>query len=82
MCIELVFQFTTESRPSAFTGVEDDVVDLILPSIGDLVTHRDVAWKPFSGRVADRTFSYAMPAGEDVNGAITITLFLNRPLQH
>jgi hypothetical protein len=82
MRIEVFFQFITETHPSAFTGIEDGVTDLILPSKGDLVTHRDVTGRSFSGIVSERRFSYDIPEGLDVSGIVTITLFLDRPRAH
>lgn len=80
--IQVYFQFITESRPSACTGIEDGVTDLLLPSKGDLVAHTDVGGKQFSGRVTERMFTYEMPAGIDVDGTVTVTLFLDRSQQH
>ena len=82
MRIQVYFQFITESEPSAWTGIEGGATDLLLPSKGDLVTHRDVNGKLFSGIVAERNFSYDIPDGENVNGSVTVTLFLDRPREH
>jgi len=82
MRIQVYFQFITESQPSAFTGIEDGVTDLLLPSKGDLVTHRDVTGRAFTGVVSERKFSYDIPEGADVNGSVTVTLFLDRPRAH
>ena len=82
MRIQVLFQFIHESSPSACTGIEDGATDLLLPSKGDLVTHRDMTGKSFSGVVAERTFSYDMAEGADVNGMVSVTLFLERPRTH
>jgi hypothetical protein len=82
MRIQVFFQFIRESSPSACTGIDDGATDLLLPSKGDLVTHRDVTGKSFSGIVAERKFSYDIPDGLDVGGTITVTLFLNRLRSH
>lgn len=82
MRIQVIFQFITEANPSACTGIEDGVTDLLLPSRGDLVSHRDANGKSFSGTVTERTFSYDIAEGEDVNGMVSVTLFLERPRAH
>ena len=60
------------------TGVEGDVTDFILPSVGDMVSHQDVNGKPCIGRVTERMFSYAIPNGIEVDGTVTVYLHLDR----
>lgn len=78
MHIIVQFQFNHEPAPLAFTGVEGDVVDMLLPSVGDLVRHFDTAGAPFEGKVTDRTFSYDLPGGVAIQGTISVTLWLDR----
>ncbi len=78
MQIVISFQFNGESQPSAVTGVEGEVTDLILPGVGDLVEHKNAAGIPFRGRVTDRIFTYKLPNGHQVvGGAIFITLCMD-----
>lgn len=82
MRIQVFFQFIRERSPSACTGVEDGATDLLLPSRGDLVTHRDADGRSFSGIVAERKFSYDIPQGADVNGTVSVTLYLEHQRAH
>lgn len=82
MRIQLVFHFKNELKPIAITGVEDHVTDLLLPSPGDTVTHQGFDGKPFTGRVADRTFCYDILPGPDTSGEVTVTLLLDRVVVH
>lgn len=59
----LAFRFNHEESPVAVTGVEGEVVDLLLPSVGDLVFHRDVNGRPFTGKVTERLFEYDLRDG-------------------
>lgn len=77
MHIVVLFQFNHESEPSAATGIEGDVTDIILPAVGDVVEHSD-SGHPFTGKVTERKFKYAMPTGEDVGGSVIVTLCLDR----
>ena len=82
MHIIVLFQFNHEDKPAAVTGIEGDVTDILLPIVGDLVRHNDSAGVPFEGKVTDRIFSYELPAGNAVDGAISVTLCLDRSLVH
>lgn len=83
MRIVLLFQFNGEREPSAVTGVEGEVTDLLLPSVGDVIEHRDAAGLAFRGRITDRIFKYEMPNAEFVlGGAISITLCMDRTTVH
>lgn len=83
MHIVVSFQFHGDKGPSAQTGVEGDVTDLVLPSVGDVVEHRDAAGAPFRGRVTERLFKYDLPNGTAVmRGMVSITLCMERTLVH
>ncbi len=82
MHIFVLFHFNHEPGPLAVTGVEGDVTDLLLPAVGDIVRHRDADGNPFKGRVTDRIFDYDVKQGVNTNGAITITLCLDRTRVH
>ena len=76
--ITLYFQVNNEPDACAVTGAEGDVTDLILPNVGDVVSHRDVTGKPCLGRVTSRLFTYDLPDGDQVDGAVTVMLSLDR----
>lgn len=78
MHITILFQITTERHPSAITEVEGAVTDVILPEVGDTVTHRDFAGQTFRGQVLGRHFDYQLSDGEDVSGSVTVVLSLKR----
>ena len=79
MRISIFFQFNGETAPSAITGVEGDIADVLLPAVGDLVEHVTAEGVPFTGRVSDRVFKYELPNGQSVDGgSILITLHMNR----
>jgi hypothetical protein len=79
MRIVVLFQFNHESVPAAVTGIEGDVADILLPAVGDLVRHTD-SGSPFQGRVTARMFEYDLPVGEDLDGKVSVTLCLDRPV--
>ena len=76
------FQMNNEAEVCAVIGVEGEVTDFILPSVGDIVSHRDVDGKPCVGRVTERMFTYAMPNGIEVDGTVIVTLLLDRSQVH
>ena len=83
MLISITFRFNDDPSLSAVTGVEGDIADVLLPSIGDVVEHVTAAGVPFSGRVSDRVFRYDLPNSSVVSGgSILITLHLDRNVIH
>ncbi|HVG27767.1 MAG TPA: hypothetical protein VM865_09190 [Acidobacteriaceae bacterium] len=82
MRISVVFHFSDEDEPRATTGVEGAVTDFILPAIGDLVRHRDMHGHAVLGRVTERIYVYDLPDGVGVDGAVTVTLLLERVPVH
>lgn len=82
MRITVLFQFIEDSKPLAITGVEDHVTDLLLPLVGDMVTHVSSKGEPFTGTVSKRLFTYNLPMGADVKGDVTVTLFMERIALH
>ncbi len=83
MLISISFRFTGDPSPSAVTGVEGDIADVLLPCVGDLVEHVTPEGIPFSGRVAERVFRYEMPNSSFVSdGSISVTLLLDRNVIH
>lgn len=77
MRISVEFLFNHEAKPSAVSGVEGEVTDFILPSVGDLVRHSD-SGAPFIGKVTERIFSYNLPEGSNIDGSVRVTLSLDR----
>lgn len=82
MRIIVHFSINNEPNACAVTGVEGDVTDFILPCVGDMVSHRDVSGKPCIGRVTDRTFTYEVPNGIEVEGTVAVTLSIKRAPVH
>ena len=82
MHIIVLFKFNHQEAPVAVTGVEGEVADLLLPSVGDLVLHSDSVGEPFQGKVTDRIFKYDIPVGHAVSGTIEVTLCLDRTTVH
>ena len=84
MSLRIIVEFQLNNEPDAcaVTGVEGEVLDLLLPSVGDIVSHRDVDGKPCIGRVTERMFSYHVPNGIEVDGTISVTLYLDRTQVH
>ncbi len=78
MRIFVLFKFNHEKAPVATTGVEGDVTDILLPCVGDFVKHRDSQGSPFEGKVTNRIFEYDLMQGLSVDGAIAVTLCLDR----
>ena len=78
MQILVSFHFNHEESPVAVTGIEGDVIDILLPSVGDRVSHNDSAGTPFSGKVTERIFKYELPNGLQIAGRISVTLCLDR----
>ena len=78
MHIYVLFRFNNEPGPIAVTGVEGDVTDMILPCVGDIVEHSDSFGEPFRGKVTDRVYRYELAAGRAINGAVSVTLCLDR----
>ncbi len=78
MHITILFQVVTEQHPSAVTEVEGAVTDVILPGVGDTVTHRDFSGQTFRAQVLGRHFDYRLSDGEDVSGSVSVVLSLKR----
>ena len=78
MQIFVFFHFNNERSPAAITGIEGDVVDILLPNVGDIVDHRYINDVPFRGRVTERQFLYNIDRGVAVEGAVAVTLCLDR----
>ncbi len=81
--IVISFHFNEAPQPSAVTGVEGNITDLILPAVGDVVEHRNASGVPFRGRVTDRIFRYNLPRGDAIlQGDISVQLCLDRTTIH
>ena len=78
MHIFVLFNLNGEPGPAAVTGVEGQVTDLLLPFPGDVVHHRAADGRFFTGKVTHRMFSYELPDGQAIDGAVSVTLFLDR----
>ncbi len=78
MRIAVVFQFHTEREAAAVTEIEGDVSDVVLPQVGDTVTHRDLEGHSFRAQILGRHFHYELNDGENVQGSITIVLSMKR----
>ena len=77
MRITLQFVLNGRSAPSAVTGVEGEVTDLILPNPGDFVEHRDFSGAPIMARVTQRSFRYHLSDGEDAMGEVAVVIWLD-----
>ena len=82
MHIFVLFKFNHEAGPIAVTGVHGDIADVLLPIVGDLVQHKDVNGLPFEGRVTHRIFHHDVEHGVGVEGAVSVTLCLERTVIH
>ncbi len=78
MLVFVLFTFNGELAPIAVNGMEGGAADFVLPSVGDTVHHRDSAGTPFQGQVTDRIFHYDVKQGSAVQGAVSVTLCLDR----
>lgn len=76
--ISIRFQVNNEPNACAVTGVEGDVTDLILPAVGDIVSHCDQEGMPMIDMVTHRLFTYAMPNGVGIGGDVMIMLSIER----
>jgi hypothetical protein len=74
----VLFHFHDENEPAATTGVEGNVTDILLPSVGDVVRHRDSDGKFVLGRVTERVYMYDLPDGDNVQGSVIVTLTLRK----
>ncbi len=77
MHIAVVFHFNDESRPAAVTEV-DGAIDILLPRVGDTISHRDLEGRQFRAQVLGRHFDYDLEDGEDIGGKITVVLSMKR----
>ncbi len=82
MRIYVHFQMNHESEACAVSSVQGEVTDVILPCVGDTVSNYDVDGTPCLGRVTERVFQYMMPNGMEVDGSVTVVLFLDRSQVH
>ena len=78
MRIAILFHFCNEAQPAAVTEVEGSITDAMIPFPGDTVSHCDLDGSRFRAQVVGRHFDYSLTCGEDVGGAITVVLALNR----
>ena len=78
MHIAIVFFFEHERHPAAVTEVEGAVTDILLPLVGDTVSHRDLEGNRFRAEVLERHFDYDLEEGEDVDGRVRVVLSLRR----
>lgn len=78
MHIAVVFHFHDERRPAAVTEVEGGVSDVLLPRVGDTLSHRDLEGNRFRAQVMKRHFDYNLEDGEDIGGSITVVLSMKR----
>ena len=76
--IFVLFKFNHENAPAAVTGVDGDIIDVLLPSVGDVVRHRDTQGSSFQGKVTNRICEYDLQQGLAVDGTIAVTLCLDR----
>ena len=79
MRIAILFHFANESEPSAVTVAEGSITDILLPQMGDTVTHTDFDGSRFRGCVIGRHFDYSLAQStddEEIDGTITVTLSL------
>ncbi len=74
MRIAILFHFHDQGSPSAVTEIEGPVTDIVLPTVGDTITHTDFEGARFRAQVLGRHFDYSLSDGEDVDGAITVVL--------
>ena len=77
MRITLHFVLNGRDTPSAVTGVEGPVTDLIVPSPGDFVEHRDMDGHAILGRVARRSYRYGLADGDAVDGEVSVFIWLD-----
>lgn len=82
MRIVVHFQLYDQNTPAAVTGVSGPITDFLLPSVGDMVRHCDDHGAVFTGRITDRLYSYDITGGVNVNGAVTVTLSMDRIMAH
>ncbi len=80
--ITVLFHFTDEADPAAVTAVDGDVTDLMLPGLNDTICHNDFSGRRFRAKVVGRHFDYRFAIGEEIDGAITVTLSLARLQSH
>ena len=76
------FRFNGDGLALAVTGVDGEISDVLLPSVGDVVEHRDDGGRPFRGRVTERVFNYDLEHGHSVGGTIAVTIYLDRMVIH
>ena len=79
-CVRITLQFVLNGNttPAAVTGVDGQVTDLILPSPGDYVEHRDFDGEAILGRVTRRSFRYLLSDGDNVEGEVAVVIWLDR----
>ena len=80
--IFVLFHSNGETEPVTVTGIEGDVTDIILPSVGDIVRHRNSRGEPFQGKVTERQLVYNIKNGVAVDGVVSVTLCLDRTVVH
>jgi len=73
----IVFHFHDERRPAAVTEVEGEVTDMLLPGVGDTLSHADLDGSGFLAQVPGRHFEYDLEDGEDVSGRVSSILSLS-----
>ena len=78
MHIALLFHFYNEAEPAAVTEVKGEVTDMMVPLLGDTVSHRGFDGFRFRAQVVGRHFDYSLANGVGVDGTITVTLSLHR----
>ena len=76
--VRITLQFVLNGRdsPSAVTGVEGPVTDLIVPSPGDYVEHKDFDGNPIMARVTQRSYRYLLSEGEEADGEVAVIIWL------
>ncbi len=78
MHIALLFHFYDEAEPAAVTEVEGAVTDVLVPLLGDTVSHRGFDGLRFRAQVVGRHFDYSLADGAGIDGTITVTLSMQR----
>lgn len=77
MRITLEFVLNGRNAPSAVTGVEGAVTDMIVPSPGDFVEHRDLEGNTILGRVTRRSYRYLLGKGDEIDGEVIVLIWLD-----
>ncbi len=77
--VRITLQFVLNGResPSAVTGVEGPVTDLIVPAPGDYVEHKDFDGNSILAKVTQRSYRYLLSEGETADGEVAVIIWLD-----